>query len=285
VESAVHSTAALNRQSPGLATRTDGSKRCAFRRADGESSMIALMSPEKYAEFQSLRTVLSVHSDTVAHVFVPVGPAPESVPIRLLFIGRATRDYSEDRVKTYQGAIARDEEIAHKFLVDRKSPLWQFIDDVVEGVRKEIAPSFPRDRRHELSGWSNLAKIGDIHNNPSPEMIKRQASLCILQLRSEMHLMSPHVIIILTRNYAEDEILYPVFGRDNWRWDNQEQDRVAFKKFELDSSSRAIVIWTNHPQAMGPRGYRAEATRMTIELAIGALTGKELPPSQYISPT
>lgn len=218
-------------------------------------------------------------------MFVPVGPAPNSVPVRLLFIGRATRDYSQDCVNTYERAITRDEEIVHAYLLGRKAPFWQFIEDVAEGARQVIVPSFPRDRRHELVGWSNLVKIGNMCSNPASEAIKQQAELCIAQLRSELDIMRPHVIILLATNYAEDEILYPVFGRDNWRWDNQERDRVAFKAFQLAPSSGAVVIWTNHPQAMGPIGYRAAATCMTIKLAVGALKGEDLPASQHVPPT
>ena len=237
--------------------------------------MIPLMNHASYHRLRELKRELDAASPNIAHVFVPVAShAVGRAPFRILFVDGATTDYSEDRVATYEGAIQRDIEIAKNFLARRQTPFWQFSYDVLCGVLERCKGA--SSNLHDLIGWSNLVKIGDIKGDPTQDSLEKQAGLCIEQLRVEIAALRPDAIVLPTSNCAENEILYPVFHRDGWNWDNADYDRVAFKR---DPETGTLVVWTNHPQSMGPSGYRTAATRMTVELVARAVAGQELPGS------
>ena len=237
--------------------------------------MIPLMNHASYHRLRELKRELDTASPNIAHVFVPVAShAVGRAPFRILFVDGATRDYSEDRVATYEGAIQRDIEIAKNFLAKRQTPFWQFSYDVLCGVLERCKGA--SSNLHDLIGWSNLVKIGDIKGNPTQESLEKQAGLCIEQLRVEIAALRPDAIVLPTSNCAEDEILYPLFHRDGWNWNSADYDRVAFKR---DPETGTPVVWTNHPQSMGPSGYRTAATRMTVELVARAVAGQEFPGS------
>ena len=131
--------------------------------------MIPLMNHASYHRLRELKRELDTASPNIAHVFVPVAShAVGRAPFRILFVDGATRDYSEDRVATYEGAIQRDIEIAKNFLAKRQTPFWQFSYDVVCGVLERCKGA--SSNLHDLIGWSYLVKIGDIKGNPTQEL-------------------------------------------------------------------------------------------------------------------
>ena len=123
------------------------------------------------------------------------------------FCGRGNKGLQRDRVATYEGAIQRDIEIAKNFLAKRQTPFWQFSYDMLCGVLERCKGA--SSNLHDLIGWSNLVKIGDIKGNPTQEFLKKQAGLCIEQLRVEIAALRPDAIVLPTSNCAEEEILYP----------------------------------------------------------------------------
>ena len=211
-----------------------------------------------------------MHRQTLHTCLSRLPHTQSAAPFRILFVDGATRDYGEDRVATYEGAIQRDIEIAKNFLAKRQTPFWRFSYDVVCGVLERCKGA--SSNLHDLIGWSNLVKIGDIKGNPTQESLEKQAGLCIEQLRVEIAALHPDAIVLPTSNCAENEILYPVFHRDGWHCDNADYDRVAFKR---DPETGALVVRTNHPQSIEPSGYRTAATRMTVELVARAVAGHE----------
>ena len=204
--------------------------------------MIPLMTATQHEALRSLRGEIMRSMPTAAHVFVPVcGDLTKATPFRLLFVGRATRGYQEPDLATFIGARDRAEEIVRTHLTQRKSPFWQFINGVLRGVLQERGLSVADADIPDFMGWSNLVKIGDANANAPLASLKAQAALCIEQLQREIKQMRPNAVILLTRDYGADEILYPVFGREDWRQDVVMEDRVAFVNGGLNPGHRGGV--------------------------------------------
>jgi len=115
-------------------------------------------------------------------------------------------------------------------------------------------------------GYSNLVKIGRARGNPQPDAIAVQQALCIELLLHELEIMKPDAVVLLTRNFAQCEIVEPVFGPEGWTQDVPSEDRVAHKVV----MGRPIV-WMNHPRNPGPAGYRKESVRLAIQLIVDNL--------------
>lgn len=219
--------------------------------------MRPLISFEQYDRLGHLRDRMEHSEPGNAQVFVPVGPDPGSDCPGILFIGQATKDWTKRAVSNYQGAVKEGIALAH-CCADRNGPFFQVVDEIVWAVCGQLDLE-PAGGQGDLVGWSNLAKIGRIHGNPAPTLIALQQDLCIGTLRHELETMQPAAVVLLTRNFAQHEILEPVFGRDGWTQDLPSEDRVAHKTL----AGRPIV-WMNHPRNPGPAGYR----RASVELAV-----------------
>jgi hypothetical protein len=102
-----------------------------------------------------------------------------------------------------------------------------------------------------------------------------QKELCIEALRSEITFFRPTAVIAVPQNFAQREIMEPVFGGDDrWYFDTPSKDRVAY---QIHDEFKTLVIWTNHPQGMSPPGTRALVQNFAAELIVGMLRGQPLP--------
>jgi hypothetical protein len=77
-------------------------------------------------------------------------------------------------------------------------------------------------------------------------MIEKQAALCIEQLRCEIKACKPTAVLLLTTNYAQTEIVEPVFGNINGDWmrANEANNLLSATRYGSDGP---LVVWTNHP--------------------------------------
>jgi hypothetical protein len=60
-------------------------------------------------------------------------------------------------------------------------------------------------------------KIGDAKGNTGSRIIAEQSTLCVEALRAEIGSLRPLATILLSGNFARDEIFYPTFGYEGWR--------------------------------------------------------------------
>ncbi len=220
-----------------------------------------------YDRLRALREGMPDHGvSNLAHVFVPVGPdeaAPGSSALRVLFIGRATRDFGEERVSTYEGATRATEVVAATYMPEEGTPpqsdFWRFARNVLRAALD--GSGVPKDTRlTNHLGWSNLAKIGDTKGNATPPSLSIQGELCREALRAEMAAMKPHAVVLatgfLTHRYGEEEVLLPVFGDEGW---TQEQAGRAAWRWKSCGTLCPLVVRTEHPQGKFDMGDAAAA--------------------------
>jgi len=220
----------------------------------------AIMTAERYAEFAALRQSYEHEGYTVAHTFVPVARRGVCRPI--LFVGRATRGWSEDEVATFEGAHA----VAERLLigVEAGKHKWPFFWQTLQ-----IATGVTREEEPPPIAWSNLVKIGVPAGNPSAALVQAQRELCAEQLRHEIAQIKPRAVVLMVRNYGQ-EILEDVFGAEGWMQDLPTEDRVASKL-----CGELPVIWTNHPQAPGGKGYRKSSCELALRIIGGDWSGAD----------
>ena len=175
---------------------------------------------------------------------------------------------------TYEGATAAAITLLED-LPRGKWAFWQFARAIARKVLAETGGDASDGALTSHCGWSNLAKVGDTLGNPSPESLAIQAPLCVEALRAEIALFKPTGIVITATNFAQAEIIEPVFGGE-WSQNRPDADRIAYK---LDPKSGAAVVWTNHPQRMAPAGTRASVQADAAGLIVQAIRGELLSPS------
>ena len=224
------------------------------------------MTPEMHDRFATLYDELVKADGNAAQVFVPVGP-DEIGPLRLLFIGQATRGWSEEALEDYETAWRRAVDIVAAPLPGSK--YWQVVRRIVAAVGRSVGLSDISDRLPEFIGWSNLVKVGHPDRNPYEASWKAQADLCLEQLRHEVELMRPDAIVVMTRDFASKEILLPMFGETGWEQDVPEKDRVAWKLAPMP------VVWMNHPRRMGPSGYLEASIQTAVNVIGGYLSSSD----------
>jgi hypothetical protein len=98
---------------------------------------------------------------------------------------------------------------------------------------------------HEFSPsvvWTNLAKIGMVSSNPSGDCLKVQSKLAIETLQAEIEEYDPKLIIV-TGEYATNEILYPIWPKGNWKG-ARDPEYCWIKKTHLGPP----VLWVDHPE-------------------------------------
>lgn len=219
--------------------------------------MRPLIDRDMYDRLRAVRDVLPDDGvSNIAHVFVPVGPdepAFGSDPLRVLFVGRATRGFDEERVSTYEGAVDRGIEIVTEEYMPEdgapgRSDFWRFARDVLRAALDGVGAQHAT-RLSDHIGWSNLAKVGDTKGNATPESLSIQKGLCQEALRAEIAAMQPHAVVLptglLSHPYAEQEVLYPVFGDDGWTRERAGRAEWRWKRAEPASP---LVVRTEHPQ-------------------------------------
>jgi hypothetical protein len=237
----------------------------------------ALISQSLYDRLAALRQkMINSEIGRPAHVFVPVGahvPKSTSQMPSILYVGKATRGFGEPDLGAFTGAAAVTSRVIDEWLLPGQSAFWQFVREVLRGLAAKCdQPTGAELLKH--FGWSNLAKIGDLVGNPDAWSLEKQKDLCIESLSTEIATFQPTAIILATTNYAQDEIVFPIFGRNDWSFDTREQDRVAYKQHP----QLGLVAWTNHPQGMRPAGTRAIAQRFIADLVLKHWHGAPLPP-------
>ncbi len=92
-----------------------------------------------------------------------------------------------------------------------------------------------------IVAWSNLAKIGVLDGNPEGAELQVQADLCAELLRAEINRIKPLATILLTGDFAVEEILYPSLERDGWKNNVREENQVAIKE-----ALGTTLFWTYH---------------------------------------
>jgi hypothetical protein len=223
--------------------------------------MISLIDSELYAKLASKRAEMEhVGIRNLAPVFVPVGPTPsERIPLRLLFVGQATHGNLEDALLGFEGGIAKSTRVIIDALMPRKrplnSPFWQAVRRILEYALCTTNAVEWTPRLHELVGWSNLVKIGDAKGNTGSCTIAEQSTLCVEALRAEIGSLRPLATILLSGNFARDEIFYPTFGHEGWRSNVEAEGRVSVK----NHVGLGALIWAHHPLDMRRRGIEQEA--------------------------
>jgi hypothetical protein len=243
------------------------------------ADMVPLIDRDMYGRLDALRfEIKAAGIGHVSSVFVPVGVAEAeliSPAPRVLFVGKATRDWGES-LGSFDSSKHRAEEVVNDWLPNGRSAFWQFAREILRQTlqRCEISPS--DSELPSFCGWSNLAKIGDLYGNPPPQSVEIQKELCIEALRSEIAFFRPTAVVLVPQTYAQQAILQPIFGNDDtWHFDTADKGRVAYQFHE---GLKTLAIWTNHPQGMGPSGTRALVQTFAADLIAGAMKGMALPP-------
>jgi hypothetical protein len=250
------------------------------------ADMVPLIDGDMYRRLESKRREISTASiGDVARVFVPVGAAPTVASPdspRVLFVGKATSGYGEPALASFEGAKRRDEEVVREYLPNGRTAFWQFGRKILRQTLRLCAIPAADSELPSFCGWSNLAKIGDLSGNPPPKSVEMQKELCVEALRSEIAFFKPTAVIAVPQNFAQHEIMEPVFGEDDkWYFDTPGKDRVAY---QIHKEFETLVIWTNHPQGMSPPGTRALVQEFAAELIVGAMRGRPLPPGAIEPP-
>lgn len=187
--------------------------------------------------FEGLRAKRAGIPGRPAHVFLPVA---QKNP-RVLFIGHAPRGEMPD------GTYIEVAQTTYGWLIngmaggDKKSGFWRAVSSIADQCNRIASP----DGLALPVGWSNLCKIGDCDRNPSPKSIREQADLCGEALREKFRSARPEITFLLTGHFAQEEILFPVFGREDWRNNLDSQDLVAVKVHP----EFGILLWGYHPRS------------------------------------
>jgi hypothetical protein len=238
--------------------------------------MEGLISQSLYERLAALRQeMIAGEIGSPAQVFAPVGALIQNRRMempRILYVGKATRGFGECNLDGYTGAVTGASKVIDEWLLPGGSAFWQFIRAVLQKLAAKCSqPTGVELLRH--FGWSNLAKIGDLDGNPDAWSLKSQLDLCLEALAAEIAAFQPTAVILATTNYAENEVVFPLFGQDDWSFDTIERDRVAYKRHP----QFGLVAWTNHPQGMRPPGTRAIVQEFIADLTMRHWRGDPLP--------
>jgi hypothetical protein len=245
--------------------------------------MVALIDPAMYGRFKALRArMLEDKIGKPAKVLVPIGasPATSGRPTpRVLFVGKATSGWTEERLDSFDGSRSRAEDVVRDLLPTGGTAFWQFAREVLRQTLHFCEIEAADAELPSYCGWSNLVKIGETcsgYTPPGDESLRRQKSLCIEALRMEIKRIRPTAVVLTTQDYAKYEIVLPLFGGAMWRFDTPQQDSVAFK---FHTGFNTTLIWTNHPQGMRPPGSRARVQSLVADLIARTVLGRSLPRS------
>lgn len=243
--------------------------------------LVPLIDRQMHERLDTLRAGMrAARIGEVARVFVPVGAEPnasaQSPAPRMLFVGRAARDWTSYSLATFDGSARGALATVKEYLPNGGTPIWQFWGAILRQTLAALGIEPSHGELHGFSGWSNLAKVAERWANPRYEFVEIQKHLCVEALRAEIALFRPTAVVVTTGNYAQQQILEPVFGVDGWHFDTPEGDRVAYR---FHDGLKTLVVWTNYPLGRGMRpGERAIAQKLAVKLIVGAMQGRELPP-------
>ena len=231
------------------------------------SAMRPLMTPNMHARLAALHDEIASADGKAAQVFVPVGPDRDGNKPVILFVGQTTSGWAEEE----RAEFARSWQDAAALVAapPSKSGFWQVVRQITAGVAAELGLAGPDGRLDDLIAWSNVVKVGHPDRNPDEPSWKVQADLCVEQLRQEIEELKPVATVLLTRNFAQREVVEPVFGADGWSFDTEGQDRVAYR------TAPSTVVWMNHPRNMGASGYRRASVDLAIRLIVEAARARD----------
>ena len=105
--------------------------------------MRPLMTSAMHGRFADLHHDLRRADGDAAQVFVPVGPVADA-PVRLLFIGQATKGWGEEELAEYGTAWRRAAEIVAR--PPSRSGYWQVVRRIVTDVHAQAGLPSPRGR-------------------------------------------------------------------------------------------------------------------------------------------
>jgi hypothetical protein len=91
--------------------------------------------------------------------------------------------------------------------------------------------------------WTNLAKIGVVHGNPSGAYLSAQQDLACETLRAEICEYNPSLVVI-AGDFAKNQIVFPAFGVPRSEWHEPTEEFCWLDR----TASRPAVLWTNHPE-------------------------------------
>jgi len=160
----------------------------------------------------------------------------------ILFVGKATDgDWKEDKFR----ACARDRRVEERLRASRdfvgamrsrpKSAFWRFWNSLGHRGLPVI--------------WTNLAKIGVTSGNPRGWYLEAQCDLAVKTLEAEVKEYNPILVVLVTSDYAKDQIVYRKWPQKNWTVSDYDLSTCWINA----SDGEPAVLWTDHPQ-----GKRAE---------------------------
>ena len=187
----------------------------------------------------------------------------------LLFVGRATNGYGTDATKSvdvlFDGeedslGFARPDQMTwletHPSYNWRQSPFWRLIS--------KVSQDYTEGEWFDGIAWSNLCKIAPSKaGNPSNSLYYAQLSACQKILKSEIEILSPKFVILLTgENWAKDFLFYlndkeVCFPIDKVEWENNYTIDIYLIK-------GVYFLRTEHPQGKPEQGH-IEVIKSIIE--------------------
>lgn len=244
---------------------------------------MALIDCALYEKFRALRKqMVGDGIGGLAKVFIPVGAAAPArlnrTAPRVLFVGKATSGWNEERLDSFDGSKKQAEDILKEWGPRPRKAFWEFSRAVLRQALRSCNIEADDVELASFSGWSNLVLIGDTgsYSPPKGRALDRQKELCIVALRAEIIRFRPTAVVLVSNDYAMHQIAHPVFGGNDgtWSFDTPQQSSVAWK-FHPDLET--TVVWTNHPQGMRPPGTRARVQERVADVVARATQGRSLP--------
>ncbi|MGA3332663.1 MAG: hypothetical protein ABSC62_00720 [Terracidiphilus sp.] len=116
--------------------------------------------------------------------------------------------------------------------------------------------------------WTNLAKIGVDSGNPQGSFLEEQSGLAVRTLRAEIAEYNPSLVVLVTSDYAKDEIVYRIWPQHDWTISKLDGSTcwIAGKDGEPP------VLWTNHPQ-----GKKRDQLNYWLTMANSLFAGQDWP--------
>jgi hypothetical protein len=188
-------------------------------------------------------------------------------PIRLLFVGQATRGQFYDSPRcnpAFSEAAERSEQILRSFIASPRTPFWGMTCNIAKRALHLIG-SKPEwnERLSDVISWTNLVKIGTSVGNrpPGAKLRGDQSEICVRLLRSELRRQKSTAVILMTGNYAGTQILDPALTPGKWKEKLFLLEGKCFVwEYENLDSRSPTVISTFHPNYCRRAGTEQKVT-------------------------
>ena len=189
---------------------------------------------------------------------------------RILYIGKATnkelwRDLFDEERPQPAGQRVQNQLDREKVLFESQRnrtgrSFWGFANTLSHLLDRSC------DDLSNLA-WSNLCKVGAKSGVPNQKSIEEQSELSVATLQQEIREFQPSVIVVVTRDFAENEILGRVFepsDSDKWKKSEDEPEKRVDDVWWLESTP--AVLWMRHPRLAPPELLEYAATKV-LQLA------------------